>query len=167
MTITDRLKNMAIGAIIFLVAGHTITDYLPSVYYRFVDSSVYYYFGRFENEALIRTDQLITSKDKYSSCDYAELTGARYANFSGTLDSVRQLMFIKSVDGEKPTNLFIDSVVAKATVSKSDGQLVGVVVKLPCDLQPGNYYYQGEVSFVVHDVPKTYNWTSNIFTITP
>lgn len=140
---------MASGIIVaaaFMIFGTLV----QSVYYNFFDKTEY----------LVQEVPFTVNHSVYEPCDTVRATFDRHSIINVAGVDVQELILIK-------TDKSIDSIVTlkrDSIIIKGDTEIT-ILLTLPCNLDIGAYYWQGILSYEIHDVRKESVWHTEKFLV--
>lgn len=143
-----RFASAFIFAIIFLVIGELV----PNIYFRYLDRTVYYSV----------TQPVSVDKNVYKPCGTTILTTKRTSMIDTTAAFYRDLRLVRSDGAQlKVSNTETNT----QGIVRSGSQLVSIGIKLPCNLQDGQYFWNVLMTYNYQGNPKTYGYITETFRV--
>jgi hypothetical protein len=146
---SNRVLFALLFAFVFSVVGHIV----PNVYYQFIDDTQY----------LEISQPISTDRQTYRACDTTELTVQLDAKIDVSVETITQLVLVK-VGGE-----FVrvgEPIEARIPIKAVDKHIVQGSLLLPCDIEAGNYYWQGIAIYKVREFTKELSFITETFEVT-
>lgn len=132
-------------AILFLFLGM----FIPRWYIKYIDDRDYF----------VIEMPLTTDKPEYYPCENVNIVSKRHAHLD--LYVRVHLELVKVVDGKFER---VQTQEFNKTVNKGDEVALNVF-KLPCNLDPGLYFYRGTTTYQIQGVDKYFNFISDNFRV--
>lgn len=127
-----RMKDQAFYMIFFAAMFSIIGYYVPRIYAQYFDRTVYFSFQ----------NPLAIDKAKYTPCERITMFIKRQALLTVPAVSVKNLYLVKDEGNVRR----VDSFKTHIIIFKEDSNPKSSW-NLPCNVEPGLYYYQGLISF--------------------
>ncbi len=141
------LVGATCAALLWFLVPFLIQQYFP-------DNTEYYYFS--ENPVKV-------NKPNYFPCDAVVGNVRRISRVSTEGTFYRDLVLYRKVGDGVET---IDVYSAKSVSPIVEGDVSStLVLTLPCDLEPGIYYWRGEVVYSVKGLDRSYSYETEKFTV--
>lgn len=145
--------NRIMYALIFALLFSGIGYYAPAFYLENIDKTEYY----------TMQQPLKMDKITYKPCDTTVLTTTRKSLVDTNITFTRDLKLIRIIDEAHvtiPQARFIsDQIVSKGI------KVISVALPLPCDLEDGTYYWEGNGIYKVRNIEKNYIYISDSFEV--
>jgi len=135
-------------AIVFPLISRSIFD----VYYQYIDTRQYVTFSQ----------PISVNRKLFKPCDQIVLTAKVKAMIDTNLSSLTQLVLVQ-IDGS--TQRVGGSIQRNIPIRKAEEHVVSRVLNLPCELDDGLYYYQGNVAYDVFGNEKTFSFITDTFSV--
>lgn len=143
-----RFLYAVLFAFLFSFMGWAI----PEVYFRYLDKTEY----------LVVQQPVSVDRKLYAPCERTRLTTKLEAKVDVNVKSLTQLI----LTNEKGDKIRASEVIeAEAPILADDEHIVSGWLNLPCDLEEGLYYWQGNATFEVNGNEKTISFISETFTV--
>lgn len=126
--------------IFFAAAFAFLGQYIPQTYYQYFDKTNYYQ---------IQVPAPIEMRD-YKACDKVDVYIIRKSLIDGQGDSIINLSLIKDGNGTRER---VATENKRVSITAGDGTII-THWALPCEIKPGNYFFEGTVKYQVRGIDK-------------
>ena len=136
---------------IFVATPQAVFD----IYDRFIDKTEYY---SIISPAVIKQKTVVP-------CSNVEIVVTRQSLIDIATEGRRSLI-MELRSGNEVESVKIRTIAVPIEVRKTEGYTnVTIIDELPCDLDPGIYYYSGVVPYMIRNAEKTESWYSEYFVV--
>lgn len=144
----SKIAEKFLGVLIFATAFTVLGYVIPRIYFAAFDKTAYYFIK----------SPILVEKKLYKPCDSVLVHLYRESLIATTAVSVKELVLVKSNEEviKEKTDLAL-------TVGKEN---IDVRWKLPCQLDDGEYYFRGVVTYSVNGMEKNTTFETEKFNVT-
>jgi hypothetical protein len=147
MSNIKRAYSTFFFSILFVSIGYVI----PIIYYNFLDFSSY----------LVVRYPMSLDKSEYNACDKQTLFSTYTAQFNIAVTSNNDLNKIN----EDGTFTKVFSEIRNNTFLEAEEKPFSIQIKVPCDIEPGIYFWSSVETYKVDDYIKNYSFTTDSFEV--
>ena len=144
----NRLLSAMIFAFIFIATPKLLTDF----YFHYLDQTQY----------ISITQPMSIDKKTYKPCEPVIVTTRLTAKIDADVTSLTQLVLMKDDISTVRIGRVMES---KTPVRALDPHSVSSAIPLPCDLEDGRYFWQGNASYFIRGYEHTISFVSDTFNV--
>lgn len=134
-------------ALLAMVAGY----FIPKTYYQYFDQTAYYQ---------VKNPVPVEKRD-YKACDEVDVYIIRKSLIDGQGDSIINLSLVRDGNGTRER---VAAEIKSISITKGDGKII-THWKLPCGIDPGEYFFEGTVKYQVRGIDKYTAFNTEFFKV--
>ncbi len=148
----QHLPKRIILAIAFAIAFVVIPAVLTDFYFHYIDNTKY----------IMITQPVSVDQKEYKPCDPVLITTTLTAKIDVNIHSLTQLVLIKD---DSSTTRVGEVIPGDIPIRALDPHIISGTIYLPCKLDDGRYFWQGNGTYLVHGYERTFSFTSDTFNV--
>lgn len=147
-SLPTRIVSAVLFALIFSILGTSI----PDIYFKYIDKTQY----------LKVTLPIDVDRELYQPCDTTTLTTHLNAVVDVNVNSLTELILVREDAAAIRTGYVLET---KTPVRALQDHAIGGKAVIPCDVEPGRYFWQGNATYFVRGVEKNTPFYSETFNV--
>jgi hypothetical protein len=151
---SKHLPGRIFWAVIFAALFSSVSFAIPQTYYKFIDTTEY----------LTIDSPISVDGTYYKPCDLVSVGAGIESKIDVEAIVLTELVLVK--DNGDTTRIDGSQIVQQAPFRKSEHRLISSYLKLPCELEDGRYYWQGNAVYMIRGFERTESYISETFNVT-